>query len=88
MGVRVWPELPGPPAKVEVLLVLESSTWGSVKLCRPVTVQTMRAKRMIGRIIGTVIRKKVRTGPAPSTRAASYSSVGMVCSPARKISAL
>ena len=37
-----------------------------------------------GRSSGSVIAEVgCRTGPAPSTRAASYTSAGMVCSPAR-----
>src|SRR6202046_3497644 len=43
------------------------------------TVQTARA----GRIIGSEMRQKACTAPAPSTRAASYRSSGTDCSAAR-----
>ena len=85
----VRPAWPGPPENVESLDVcLPSSTCGSVKLCRPVTVETTSTNSSIGRSSGSVIRKKVCTGPAPSMRAASYSSPGTVCRPARKMIAL
>ena len=43
------------------------------------TVHTARA----GRIIGSEMRQNACTGPAPSTRAASYRSSGTDCSAAR-----
>jgi hypothetical protein len=66
----VSPAWPGPPA-FGVVGVSGIMTCGSVKVCRPVTVETMTVKRMTGRSIGSVIRKNVCTGPAPSIFAAS-----------------
>ena len=40
-----------------------------------------------GRIDGSVIRRKIATSPAPSTRAASYWSVGIARIPARRLKA-
>lgn len=51
--------------------LLANRTWGSLKLCRPLMVETITVNRMIGRMIGMVIWKNVRMGPAPSILAAS-----------------
>jgi len=45
-------------------------------------VRTTRMMRMLGTSKGSVTLKNPRMGPAPSTRAASWSSRGMVCMPA------
>ena len=66
----VRPALPGPP-RFGLAALLPSSTCGSVKLCRPLIVEMTTVNRMTGRSSGTVIRKNVWTGPAPSTFAAS-----------------
>ncbi len=42
-------------------------------------------KKVVGLSSGRVMRKKRRTGPAPSIMAASYRFWGMPCRPARKM---
>jgi hypothetical protein len=49
----------------------EYSTCGSVNSCNPPMVEVMTVNRMIGRSIGSTMRKKICTWLAPSTRAAS-----------------
>ena len=44
-------------------------------------------KKVMGARPGSVTARKRAQALAPSTRAASYSSFGMPCSPARKITA-
>lgn len=66
----VRPAWPGPP-RFWLAALLAKSTWGSLKLCRPLMVEMTTVNRMIGRMIGMVIWKNVRIGPAPSILAAS-----------------
>ena len=59
------------------------STCGSVKVCSVVMVEMTVVKRITGRSSGSVTDQNWRTGPAPSSAAASYTSPGMACMPAR-----
>ena len=60
-----------PRARPPVPPVSPSSTWDSVKICRPPMVEVTAVNRITGRSSGTVIRQKVCRGEAPSTLAAS-----------------
>ena len=40
-----------------------------------------KSEKTTGRMSGSVMEKKVRMGPAPSTSAASYKPSSMVCNP-------
>src|SRR5579875_2298958 len=51
-------------------------------------IESSSRTRKIGRISGYVTRQNDRHGPAPSTRAASTSSAGMVFSPASTVTAM
>src|SRR5699024_12681141 len=57
---------------------MESNTWKE-----EITEVTV-TKNIVGRSNGNVIDQRVRTRPAPSRVAASYTEVGICCSPARK----
>lgn len=48
-------------------------------------VSSSTLKNSTGEIIGRVMLQNLRQGPAPSTSAASYSSLGTCLRPARKI---
>ena len=51
-------------------------------------VDVMMTKIIVGRIIGTVMAQNRRMRPAPSRAADSYTSRGMACIAARRMSAL
>src|SRR5258708_26154565 len=72
--VGVIVEMPGPP------LVVSQTRSNSRIAPSTVSVSTTASGP---RRPGSVTVKNSRTGPAPSTRAASYSSAGMPCMPAR-----
>jgi ribosomal protein S18 acetylase RimI-like enzyme len=61
---------------------------GSVNSCRPPIVATITVNNSVGLSNGTVIRQNCCHGLAPSTAAASYSSLGMACMAPSRISAL
>ena len=61
------------------------STNAAVKPWKPLMVSSTRLKKITGESMGRVTARKRRHAPAPSTAAASYSSVGTCLSPARKI---
>src|SRR5690606_6504010 len=61
-----WRSLPPMPPAVET-----SNRRGSAKICRPPIVAVITTKMRVGRIVGMVIEKKRRTGPAPSIAADS-----------------
>jgi hypothetical protein len=63
----------GPPAVVTATV---SNTWND-----PITVM-ISTTASTGRSSGMVIRQNIRHSLAPSTRAASYMSLGMACRPA------
>ena len=75
-----WRSLPPRP--------IWSNMRGSSKICSPPMVEVMITKISVGRSIGTVTEKKVRTREAPSTTAASMMSRGMACMAASTISVL
>ena len=64
---------PGPPRVIAQMIGNELKTL--------ITLMSA-ATRNAGRSSGSVIERYVRQVEAPSTRAASYSSVGIVCKPA------
>src|SRR5690625_3921394 len=47
-------------------------------------IEVTETKNIVGRSSGSVTENRIRTGPAPSIRAASYTWAGICCSPARK----
>lgn len=51
--------------------LVASNSFGSVKICSPPIVAVMSTKTNVGRMLGRVIEKKRRTGPAPSMAADS-----------------
>jgi hypothetical protein len=55
----------------------------SVKVWSPAIVSTMNVKKSAGLIIGSVMLKKRRHGPAPSIADASYRCAGTAFSAAR-----
>jgi hypothetical protein len=56
-----------------------SNIIGSLNSCSPPIVERITVNTTTGWIMGTVIRHSCRHGPAPSTAAASYTSLGIVC---------
>jgi len=69
--------VPGPP-------VVRTKTWS--KTCTARIRDSTRTTTIVGISSGRVMSRKLRQAPAPSIDAASYSSLGIDCSPASRMS--